>query len=146
MKVKDNDKLKIVLGLALAVMVIVGVGFYFQFSSSSGHSPGELVSIAAAVVLTLAAVYYIWERKKDVDAGMPFEDELSKKVMHKAAYFAYFASMYTALGVSMFKENIEAIVGIAELTVSDVAGIVVLVPAIVFFIAIFYFKRRGDVE
>ena len=146
MKVKDNDKLRIVLGLALSVMVIVGAGFYFQFSASTGYNLGELISIAAAIVLSLAAVYYIWERKKDVDAGMPFEDELSKKVMHRAAYYAYFASMYTALAVSMFKENIEAIVGISELMVSDVVGIVVLVPAIVFFVAIFYFKRRGDVE
>jgi hypothetical protein len=145
MRVTAKDKIKIVLGMAVAVLVMFTVGTYFSFSGGDGHSLGEMFAVVSAVVLSLAAIYYIWERKTDVDAGMPFEDELSKKIMHRAGYYAYFASMYTALTVSMFEENIAMALGMSQMELSTAVGIIVLVPAIMFFVAIFYFKRRGDV-
>jgi peptidoglycan/LPS O-acetylase OafA/YrhL len=144
MKVKNSDKFRVLMGLAVSMMVIAGVAAYFMFSGTSGYNPGELIAVISAVVLALAAAYFIWDKKRDVDAGMPFEDELSKKIMHRAGYYSYFASMYTALGVSMFKELIEKAIGIPELTVSSATGIIILVPALVFFITIFYLKRKGD--
>jgi hypothetical protein len=146
-RIDRNDKLRVYLGLAISAMVILTAAVWFMYSGSgSGFSIKDAGVPFVAIILACSAGYLIWRKKESVDSGLPMEDEFSKKVMHRAGYYAYFASMYTALAVSIFEEEVAGLVGISKLAVSDVAGIVILVPAIVFFIAIFYFKRRGDVE
>jgi len=129
-------KARVLVGLAVAIMVITGaVAWAWSISIP-----------VVAVILVLVAVYVIWRKKASMDAGTPMEDELSKRVVQKAAYYAYFASMYTALGVSMFEEQIAAAAGLPALAVSDVAGIVVVVPVLVLFACIFYFQRKGVLD
>lgn len=127
------DMLRVFLGLAVATMVITGAVVW----AWSSHVP------VVAMVLVLVAIYVIWRKKASLDSGMPMDDELSKRVVTKAGYCAYFVSMYTALGVSMFEDQIASAAGLTVLGAADVAGIVILVSALMFFACIFYFQRKG---
>ena len=129
-------KPRVFIGLAAATMVIFGAVVW----AWSSHVP------VVAITLALVAVYVIWRKKSSLDSGMPMEDEFSKRVVTKAGYCAYFVSMYTALGVSMFEDRIASAAGLTALGASDVAGIVILVSALVFFACIFYFQRKGMLD
>ena len=143
-KIKKNDTLRVFLGFAVAAMVIASAIVWLRQSIINGAFFSDPMFPLVTIILALSAGYIIWKKKSSVDSGMPMEDEMSRKVMLKAGYYSYLVSIYTALGVSIFEDQIARAVGLSALEVSDVVGIVILVPAIVFFICIFYFQWKGD--
>ena len=65
--------------------------------------------------------------------------------MHKAGYYAFFASIYSALGISMFEDVLSGAFGMPQMTVSAATGLMILISSVVFFGSVFYLRRKGDV-
>lgn len=144
-RLNDKDKFRVLLGLMVSVLVVFSIGAWSSFSSMESIISGESLNMIAAFILAGAAIYYVWDRKRDVDAGMPFEDEFSKKTMYKAGYYAYFASMYSGLAISMFDDSVARLIGVPMLEAHTAVGMTILVSAMVFFGVVFKQKIKGDV-
>ena len=87
----------------------------------------------------------IWDKIKNLRAGLPSEDERAKKLNWKAGAYSYFATIWIAVGImwyNIFAENLDLYI----LNVGQVIAAIILLSALCFFIFNFYFMRKGDVE
>jgi hypothetical protein len=84
----------------------------------------------------------IWDRIKNMRAGLPQEDERSKRISYKAGYYGFIAAIWSAVGSNLLTE----IIYDEELRGGLVTASVVLVSGLVFVIAYLYLMMKGDVE
>ena len=143
---RSSDRNKIVLGTVTAVFVIVSLGAYlFSVMSAGIVQSGEIMMGFIAVVIVVTALLVTREKFKSYKAGLPAEDEMSKKCMQKAGYYAWLVSIYALLGSRMLGEDVAEASGDWSLvgTYMMLGGIVV--PALFFFAAYFWFSRKGGV-
>lgn len=139
-----NEKMKNVLGLVIAVLVVLGVFAYFVFQQSVNLP--EIVFIAVVpVLLVLGAVYLIWNRVKAIKAGLPAEDELSKKALGKAGYYGFFAAIYGALGLMFYNSLAEENLWLV-LDADRMAEAIILISAVVFMASALWMTFKGNVE
>ncbi|MBU2100533.1 hypothetical protein KKG83_07640 [Candidatus Micrarchaeota archaeon] len=138
-----SDKLKNYLGFGIVVAVIVSVLLWFSFAESN------LISLPFFGILATIIIIAIWALKRKMDSvksGVPVEDELSKKLMHKAGYYVFLASIYVTLFIGVFEENIAEFFGFPMLEVHHVTAMIVLFLAISFMASYFYLSIKGNVE
>ena len=139
-----NDRMKIILGFAVSAMVLVGIFAYWSFGEFNSFK--SLATIPIALVLVIAATYVVFTRFKSYKAGLKPEDEMSKKAMHKAGYYAFLATIYIALGIGFFEDLIAKWFKIPVLEASQATGLVILLGSVVFIALAIYFTRTGVSE
>ncbi len=137
------DKFKVLMGAIIAAAVIVTAAMWFLLSGK--ESLGELLIPTVAVVLALISMKFVWDRAKSIKAGLPAEDEMSKRAAHKAGYYAFLVGIWTAVGMMFASAFVEGEYGIV-LQAHHYAAAVVLVPGIVFVLLALYFRDKGRVE
>ena len=89
----EKDKLKVALIIAMVGVVAMGAVFAML--------PGDLdlstsLMIIGATGLSIGALYFARDKMSDMRKGLPTEDELSKKVMHKAGALTYYFTVWLA--------------------------------------------------
>ncbi|MFH1256827.1 MAG: hypothetical protein V1494_06065 [Candidatus Diapherotrites archaeon] len=136
--------LRVLIGLAVVVLVVASLAVYLASVGSANSS--ELVLVIVALVIVFGAVVFLRDRIKSSREGLPAEDELSRRAVHKAGYYAYFASIYTALGAMFINDFLVGESGFQGIDAGQLSGIVILVPAIVFMAFALYFRHKGAVE
>ncbi|HPO63313.1 MAG TPA: DUF2178 domain-containing protein [Candidatus Kapabacteria bacterium] len=77
----------------VVVLVLITVGFWF-FSAGSSMEISENLQFPIIIIIVGFAVFIGIKRFKSEKRGEPAEDELSKKIMQKAAAVSYFISIY----------------------------------------------------
>ena len=110
--------------------------------STGGQDPSAYLLVIIPIVLILSASYIIWDRIKNMRAGLPHEDERSKRINYKAGYYGFIAAIWSALG----SNTISVIMYDKDLRGGLVVASVVLVSGLVFVIAYLYLMMKGDVE
>ena len=97
------------------------------------------------VVFALVIFWIFWKWMKANKAGLPVEDEMSKKTWQKAGFCAWLVSIYAILGSRIVGEKVAEAAGDCTLvgTYMMVGGLVV--PTLTFFVLYFWFSRKGSV-
>ena len=140
---KGRDKLSIVLGFAVSLSAILGVLVFFL--TGGGESIMEYIFMGLVVVLVIGASVLIVKKTSNVRAGLPGEDELSKRISWRAGAYSYYTTMWLAIALMWYNLLIAGILGLPQLDTFGIVGAIILIPGIVFVGLSLYFGRKGNI-
>ena len=92
------------------------------------------------MIIVLTSTYIIYDKWKNIKAGLPTKDERLINAAQKAGYYGFIAAIWSAVGSNMGS----IILFDQELRGGLVTAAVVLISGIVLMVAYFYFSRKGD--
>jgi len=124
------------------MVIAVVITLIFYMLATGGQDPSAYLLIVIPVIIILSASYMIWDRIRNMRAGLPQEDERSKRISHKAGYYGFIAAIWSAVGSNLLSVMIYD----KDLRGGLVTASVVLVSGLVFVIAYLYLMMKGDVE
>ena len=139
-----KEKMSIVAGAGVTILIIVLIGFFIMGSSSLELS--DILLIIIPIILVIGAVALLWDRIKNLKAGLPSADERAKKLHWKAGAYAYYATIWIAVGALWYNIIFADNLGFPELTAGQIVAVIVLLSAMCWFALQFYFTRQGDIE
>ena len=135
-----KEKIAIILGVLVAMLVIITLFVYIV--AKDAFELFDLISIAIVLILVGSATYIIWDRIKNIKAGLPVQDERLKIATYKAGYYGFIAAIWSEIVSNLAFE----IIYDQELRGGLVVAAVVIVSGLVFMISYFYLSRKGDIE
>ena len=138
-----KEKLSIITGIGIAVLLIV-IATFFLIGSNFALSDILLVIIPFALVI--GAIMVLWDRIKNQKMGLPSADERAKKLQWKAGAYAYFATIWIAIGTLWYNIIFADELGFPALNAGQVVAVIVLLSALCWFSFQLYFMRKGDIE
>ena len=133
-----KDKLGIIVGIGIAVTVLTTL--YFYIKSAGDITIDEIVSIGIVFILVVSAMYILWDRIKNINKGLPAQDERLKITNYKACYYGFIASIWSAVGAPL----ISGIFFDYELPGNYVTAVVVLCGGLAFMISFFILSWKGN--
>ena len=116
------------------------------FLTVSGKSVWLAAAVAIAAAVALVGVIVGSERIKAQKAGLPFEDELSKKVSWKAGYYAFLVSLWLAIGIMIANMLSVEFFKQPDIEFRYAFEAIIIVPAIVFIVLALRFKSKGKID
>jgi hypothetical protein len=132
-----KEKMTIVLGIGVTTLVVFTFAFYIFANPSIELF--DIISIPIILILVLTSSYIIYDKYKNIKAGLPTQDERLKNAAYKAGYYGFIAAIWSAVGSNMGS----IILFDQELRGGLVVAAVVLISGIVFMFSYFYFSRKG---
>jgi len=133
-----KDKLGISVGIGVAALVIVTMIFYILNAGEIELS--EIFPIVIVFILVASASYILWDRIRNINKGLPAQDERLKITNYKACYYGFIASIWSAVGAPL----ISGIFFDYELPGNYVTAAVVLCGGLAFMISFFILARKGN--
>jgi hypothetical protein len=133
-----KEKMTIALGIAITTLVVSTFSYYILTDSSTELF--DLISIPVILILILTSSYIIYDKIKNIKAGLPTKDERLKQAAYKAGYYGFIAAIWGAL-LTNFGYNI---LYDEDLRGGLVVAAVVLISGIVFMVSYLYFSRKGN--
>jgi len=133
-----KDKITAILGFGIAACVIFTFGFYLLAKDDIKFF--DILTILIVAILVITSIYLIWDRVKNIKAGLPAQDERLKNAGYKAGYYGFIAAIWSAVGSNLGYN----IIFDQELRGGLVTAAVVLISGIVFMISYIYFSRKGN--
>lgn len=133
-----REKLTVVTGIGIAVLVIITLVLYLYAKETMELF--DMVSIAILTILIITSMYLIVDRVKNIQAGLPAQDERLKQIGYKAGYYGFIAAIWSAVGSNLGYNLIFD----EELRGGLVVAAVVLVSGLVFMISFLYLARKGN--
>jgi len=133
-----KDKIAIIAGIGIAVAVLVTL--YFYIKNAGNLELNEIIPIGIVVILVVSAMYILWDRIKNVNRGLPAQDERLKLTNYKACSYGFIASIWSAVGAPLMS----GILFDYELTGHEVTAVVVLCGGITFIISYIYLAWKGN--
>lgn len=138
------DKRKLIIMAVLTTTLLMGIVAYAHFAGiDEGFNVGDIIALAIPLIIIVFMIFFIIRRYKDVKAGMPLEDERSKKVVTMAAAKSFYVSLYWLLAISWFDSLFAKMFGAEQLTASQTTGGGIAGMALLFFGFWFYYDRKG---
>ena len=124
-----------VLLFTIAALVLAGTAIWY-FTSSHDFKPVDILQFGVILVVVGYAIYFGYKRLTSAKRGEPAEDELSKKVVQKAAALSYFISLYVWVFMIWLKDRV-------SLDTEEVLGSGILAMAVIFGISWVVVNFRG---
>jgi len=119
----------------VAFLVLATTAIWF-FTSTSEFKPVDLLQFGVILVLVGYGLFFGYKRLTSVKRGEPVEDELSKKVVQKAAALSYFISLYLWVFMIWLKDRV-------SLDTEELLGSGILAMAVIFGISWVVINFRG---
>jgi len=132
-----KDKIGIIVGIGIVAAVITTL--YFFVLNAGNLELNEILPIGIVLILVGAAAYILWDRIKNIEKGLPAQDERLKLTNYKACYYGFIASIWSAVGAPL----LSGIFFDYELTGHYVSAVVVLCGGLAFMISYFYLAWKG---
>jgi len=139
-----KDKLSVIVGAGIAALIIILVALYLFGSGNFDLS--DILMIIIPIMLVVGAITLLWDRMKNIRAGLPSADERAKKLHWKAGAYAYYATIWIAIGTLWYNIIFADNLGFPALDAGQVVATIILLSAICWFAFQFYFIRQGDTE
>jgi len=133
-----KEKMTVLLGIGISVCVLFTLGFYLLAKESIEIF--DVLSLVIIGILIITSTYIIWDRFKNLKAGLPAQDERLKLAGYKAGYYGFIAAIWSAIGSNLGYN----ILFDQELRGGLVVASVVLVSGIVFMVSYLYFSWKGN--
>ena len=135
-----KDKIGILIGIGIAAAVLVTLAFFVL--NAGALELNEIISIGIILIIVASTLYILWDRIKNLKAGLPAQDERLKKIGYKAGYYGFIAAIWSAVGAPL----LSGIIFDHELEGNYVTATVVLFAGLVFMISYLYLSARGTIE
>jgi peptidoglycan/LPS O-acetylase OafA/YrhL len=129
-------KTKTAFVILLIGVVILSLGAWVYYSKNDSLEIADLMQYAIIVVLVAFALIIGIRRLKSERRGEPAEDELSKKIMQRAASTAFYISLYWWLVLSYLSDD-------WQMETGSVIGRGILGMALIFVLSWFFYKMKG---
>ncbi len=129
-------KTRTILILLISAVVALTLGAWVYYSMKVSFEPVGFMQYLIAFVLVAFALMIGIRRMRSERKGEPAEDELSKRIMQRAASTAYYVSLYWWLALIFISDNI-------PMEISSLMGTGILGMAVIFAFCWFYYKIRG---
>ena len=133
-----KEKLTIIVGAGIAILVIFTAVLYLMAKDSIGYT--DILTEIIILIIIISSIYLLWDRLKNIRAGLPAKDERLKIAAYKAGYYGFIAAIWTSVGTNLGYIMIFD----RELRGGIVTAAVVLVSGLVFMLSYFYFSRKGN--
>ncbi|MDY6932180.1 MAG: hypothetical protein SVJ22_09735 [Halobacteriota archaeon] len=137
-----KERLGIILGFGVVVSVIAVLALFMAGPGSPDSI--EYIFMALVVCLSIFSSFIVIKRAKDLKSGLPVEDELSRKVSHKAGAHAWISSIWIAVALVWYNTFFVDNFNVPELATEQALGAVILSSGMIFFVLAFYYNRRGE--
>jgi len=89
----------------IAASVTASLGFWVYYVMKGSLALTDIFQFSIILILIVFALYIGIKRIQSERKGQPAEDELSKKVLSKAASFAFYLSLYMWLAISYLSDS-----------------------------------------
>ena len=133
-----KEKMTIVLGIGITTLVVFTLGYYVLASPSIGLF--DIITIPIILIIILSTSYIVYDKIKNVKAGLPTKDERLKLAAYKAGYYGFITAIWSAVGSNW----LSILIADQDLRGGLVVAAVVLTSGIVFMLSYFYFSRKGN--
>lgn len=121
---------KVVVLFALIITVAGGLALWLT-SGGELLEPREIAMIGGLVLVILFAAFLGFRRIISLRRSQPPEDEMSKRILKRAAASSYYLSLYTWLALMFFSDT-------TEMELSSFIGMGIMIMAIEFALAWVY--------
>jgi peptidoglycan/LPS O-acetylase OafA/YrhL len=121
---------------AVVSLMVLGTTALWFFKVENKITTVEIISFGTIIFLVGFGLYFAFRRFSSAHRGEPAEDELSKKVMQKAAAWSYYVSLYMWVFMIWFKDRV-------TLDTEQVLGAGILSMAVIFFVCWIVIRLRG---
>ncbi|MBD3389027.1 MAG: hypothetical protein GF416_08070 [Candidatus Altiarchaeales archaeon] len=133
-----NDKAKAYMGFAVAGLALLVVIMFYMGGSGSQI---DHMMIALTAIITAAVTYIVAKNMREVNAGMPVEDELSRKHANKVGAWSYYTTIWVCVALVWYNTLISDKLGLTPLTAVESLGTVVLVSGLAWVLLYFTLKK-----
>ena len=137
-----KEKSNLILISILGIFVLFGIILYILFSAN--FNLGDLILIILPLFIIVGVSIIIFDKIKNLRAGLPSEDERARKLNWKAGAYSYFATIWMSVGILWYNILAEN-TNFPILNAGQVIAAIILLSGICFFIFTFYFMRKGDI-
>jgi 4-hydroxybenzoate polyprenyltransferase len=94
-----KDKLTTIIGIGIAACVIFT--FLFCLIAKDDIELFDIFTILIIAILVITSLYLIWDRVKNLKAGLPAQDKRLKDAGYKAGYYGFIAAIWSAVGSNL---------------------------------------------
>lgn len=126
-------KLFIVLIVVVLVLISAVLWFYTSFNE---FKPMDIMHFGVIILIVTFTIFIGIKKLSNVKRGEPFGDELSKKVLQKAAAISYYVSLYIWVFLIFLKDRV-------EFETEELIGTGILAMAVTFGISWFILNFKG---
>ena len=133
-----KEKLTIIVGAGIAILVVFTAVLYLLAKDTIEYT--DILSEVIILIILISSIYLVWDRLKNIRAGLPAQDERLKIAAYKAGYYGFISAIWTSVGTNLGYN----ILFDQELRGGLVTAAVVLVSGLVFMFSYFYFSRKGN--
>jgi uncharacterized membrane protein len=103
-----------------------------------------IASTGILALMILIAALVLWRRLKDKKSGFPLDDERTRKLNWKAAYYAMFMGQYFIIAYLLVNIVGTEFFGIPEIEAGYPMIAALLVSALSFLVLRWHFGRKGE--
>jgi uncharacterized membrane protein len=135
----DKIHVGLMIGLSLAVIITAVIGLFF-----AGALDNVFIASVTFIVVGISAVFIVYAARtlfRDINKGLPFQDERSKRVMEKAGSNSFIVMIYLLLALSLYIDY-----GTVSLLPTDIIGIAILGGSVSFLVFWVFFHRRASLD
>jgi len=136
---KNKVRVGVMMGLSMTVIASALVMAIF-----GGVLDNLILAVVIILIVGISVIFLIYAAKammRDINKGIPFRDERSKKVVEKAAGNSFIVMIYLLLAIGWYSDNSNI-----ELLPTDVTGIGILGGSVSFAVFWVYFNSRASLD
>jgi len=93
--------------LVLVGVLVMALIWGFIVLERTGYIPGQLDIVIFALIMISGIYAFVvhMRRHKDIERGLPVDDELSTSVKYKAGYYAFMASLFVWVAILLLQRH-----------------------------------------
>ena len=141
-----KDIFRLFIMTVITIMLLGTLFLFFLPIPVRDLNIGEIFTIVIPLVLIVFMVFFVGRRYRSIKAGMPLEDERSKKVMTKTAAMSFYITLYWLLFISWLKGPIARMLDLEYLDAGQTSAVAILGMAVVFFGFWLYYNKKGKLD
>jgi len=124
-----------IIALLVSAIVLATTAYWF-FGVEKSVNVREILSFGVIFVLVGFGIWFAVRRFSAARSGEPQEDELSKKIVQKAAAWSYYISLYMWVFMIWLKDRV-------TMETEEVLGAGILSMAVIFMLCFIFYRLRG---
>lgn len=142
-----KDKTRLLITKVFGVVMVLGIVFFlagvFIYESAGGMSLIDMMLLLAPAILVIAVlIMFLRRMDRGVKAGLPLDDEMSKRLKERAGYLTFVITIWFMIGLVWYNGFIVDM-GFPEIATRYMPMITLLFMLAVFGVIWLLISRRG---
>lgn len=90
--------------ITFILIMVISLGFIYFDKGAEIFKGLELIIVLLITIVGIIALIRVIKKDKNLNEGLPEDDELSTKIKYKSGYYAYMATMYIWVIIFILKD------------------------------------------